>query len=162
MKKGYEAGNSFQVIYDDVNTINAFAEVSVDFSKELKFGGTVEFNVFDTTNEAEAWGLPTLKARAFANYNVKKWFAGSDLFFVGKRKDELVFNIPGVLINRSPEMIDVGNYVDLNLNAGYKFTDKLTAFAKVNNVLSSNYQKFTNFEVQGLQFFAGLTYKFDL
>ena len=76
--------------------------------------------------------------------------------------DELDFAIPGVLINRSPEIIDVGNYVDLNLNVGYKFTDRLTAFAKVNNVLNSNYQKYTNFQVQGLQFFAGLTYKFDL
>jgi len=72
-----------------------------------------------------------------------------------------MFNIPGVLINQSPQIVDVGNYVDLNLNGGYKFTDKLTAFAKVNNVFGSNYQKYTNFNVQGLQVFAGLTYKFD-
>ena len=160
--KGYEAGNSFQIIYDDVKTLYAFAEVSVDFSKQLKFGGNVAYNNFSTTNEAEPWGLPNLKATAFANYNVNNWFAGADLFFVGQRKDELVFDIPGVLINRSSELLDVGNYVDLNLNAGYKFTDRLTAFAKVNNVLGSNYQKYTNFQVQGLQFFAGLTYKFDL
>ena len=160
--KGYEAGNSFQVVYDDVKTLHAFAEVSVDFSKQLKFGGNVSYNSFSNTNEVEAWGLPTLKASAFANYNVKKWFAGANIYFVGERKDELVFNIPGVLINRSPELLDVGNYIDLNLNAGYKFTDRLTAFAKVNNVLSSDYDKYTNFRVQGLQFFAGLTYKFDL
>jgi hypothetical protein len=160
VEKGYEAGNSFQVVYDDVTIINALAEVSVDFSKELKFGGTVEFNIFDMTNEAEAWGLPTLKATAFANYNVKKWFAGANLYFVGDRKDELIYTVQNVPISVTD--LDVGNYVDFNLNAGYKFTDKLTAFAKVNNVLSSNYQKYTNFEVQGLQLFAGLTYKFDL
>jgi len=162
VEKGYEAGNSFQVLYDDVKTLYAFAEVSVDFSKQLKFGGNVAYNNYSTTNEAEPWGLPNLKATAFANYNIDKWFAGADLFFVGQRIDELDFAIPGVFINRSPELIDVGNYVDLNLNAGYKFTDRLTAFAKINNVLNSNYQKYTNFEVQGLQFFAGLTYKFDL
>ncbi len=160
--KGYEAGNSFQVVYDDVKTMYAFAEVSVDFSKQLNFGGNIEYNNYSTTNEVEPWGLPNLKATAFANYNVNEWFAGANLYFVGQRMDELYFSIPGVLINRSPELIDVGNYVDLNLNAGYKFTDRLTAFVKVNNVLSSNYQKYTNFEVQGLQFFAGLTYKFDL
>ncbi len=160
--KGYEAGNSFQIIYDDVKTLYAFAEVSVDFSKQLKFGGNVSYNNFSTTNEVEPWGLPNLKASAFANYNNNKWFAGANLFFVGQRMDELDFAIPGVLINRAPELIDVGNYVDLNLNAGYKFTDRLTAFAKVNNALGSNYQKYTNFTVQGLQFFAGLTYKFDL
>ncbi len=123
--KGFEAGNSFQVVYDEVSTLYAFAEVSVDFSKQLKFGGNVTYNNYTTTNEAAPWGLPNLSATAFANYNVSKWFAGADLFFVGQRNDELEFNIPGILINRSPELLDVGNYVDLNLNAGYKFTDRL-------------------------------------
>ena len=159
VQKGYEAGNSFQVVYDDVTTINALAEVSVDFSKELKFGGTVEFNIFDMSNEAESWGLPTLKATAFANYNVKNWFAGANLYFVGDRKDELIYTNQNIPISMT--LLDVGNYLDFNLNAGYKFTDKLTVFAKANNVLSSNYQKYTNFEVQGLQVFAGLTFKFD-
>lgn len=162
VERGYEAGNSFQVIYDEVSTLYGFAEVSVDFSKTLKFGGNVAYNKYTLTNEIEAWGLPELKATAFANYNESKWFAGADLYFVGQRMDELDYAIPGVLINQSPELIDVGNYVDLNLNAGYKFTDKLTAFGKVNNVFGSNYEKFTNFKVQGLQIFAGITYKFDL
>ena len=156
--KGYEAANSFQVIYDEVSTLFGFAEVSVDFSKTLKFGGNVEYNNFSTTDEAEAWNLPTLKATAFANFNQDKWFAGANLFFIGERKDELTFSQN---ILRDPEIIDVGNYIDLNLNGGYKFTHKLTAFAKVNNVFGSNYQKYTNFNVQGLQVFAGLTYKFD-
>ena len=160
--KGFEAGNSFQVVYDEVSTLYAFAEVSVDFSKQLKFGGNITYNNYTTTNEAAPWGLPNLSATAFANYNVNKWFAGADLFFVGQRNDELLFDIPGVLPPANAPILDVGNYVDLNLNAGYKFTERLTAFAKVNNVFGSNYEKYTNFKVQGLQVFAGLTYKFDL
>ena len=159
--KGYEAANSFQVVYDDIKTMYAFAEVSVDFSKTLKFGGNVEFNSFSTTNQSEAWNLPELKATAFANYTNDKWFAGANLFFVGERRDEVTFLVPNVITQEDPIAIDNGNYMDLNLNGGYKFTDRLTAFAKVNNVFGSNYQKYTNFEVQGLQFFAGLTYKFD-
>jgi outer membrane cobalamin receptor len=156
--KGYEAGNSFQVLYDNIATIGGFAEVSVDFSKELKFGGNIEINNYSTDTQAEVWNLPELKASAFANYNQDKWFAGANLFFAGERKDELTFT--DILI--PTEAITIGNYVDLNLNGGYKFTDKLTAFAKVNNVFSSSYQKYAGFKVQGLQFFAGLTYKFDL
>ena len=159
--KGYEAANSFQTIYDDVNTIYALAEVSVDFSKTLKFGGNVGYYMYEMENEAEPWNLPNLKAAAFAKYTNDQWFAGANLFFVGERKDELSFNIPNVLINRAPELIDLGNYLDLNLNGGYKFTNRFTTFVKVNNVLSSNYQKYTNFTVQGLQVLAGLTYKFD-
>ncbi len=158
--KGYEAGNSFQVLYDDIKTIGGFAEVSVDFSKELKFGGNIEINSYSIDNQAEAWNLPTLKASAFANYNQDKWFAGANLFFVGERKDELTFQTP--VLTTIDEVLTLGNYVDLNLNGGYKFTDKLTAFIKVNNMFSSSYQKYANFKVQGLQVFGGLTYKFDL
>lgn len=161
VSKGYEAANSFYVVYDDITTLYGFAEVSVDFSKTLKFGGNVEYSNFSTTNEAEAWNLPTLKATGFANYTNDKWFAGANLFFIGERKDELTFMVPNILNQPEAKVIDNGNYVDLNLNGGYKFTDKLTAFAKVNNVFGSNYQKYTNFNVQGLQVFAGLTYKFD-
>lgn len=156
--KGYEVGNSFQIVYDNSTTLGGVAEVNVDFSKELKFGGNIEINTYNLENQTEAWNLPELKATAFANYNHNKWFAGANLFFVGERKDELTFT--DLLIPK--ETITLGNYVDLNLNGGYKFTDKLTAFAKVNNVFNSSYQKYTNFKVQGLQFFAGLTYKFDL
>ncbi len=159
--KGFEAANSFQVVYDNIKTMYAFAEVNVDFSKTLKFGGNVEFNSFSTINQEEAWNLPELRATAFANYTNDNWFAVANLFFVGERKDELTFLVPGLITQPESIAITNGNYVDLNLNGGYKFTDRLTAFAKVNNVFGSNYQKYTNFEVQGLQFFAGLTYKFD-
>jgi hypothetical protein len=157
VNKGYEAGNSFQIVYDDINTITAFAEVSVDFSNELKFGGTIEYNNYSGDKEIETWNLPNLKVSGFANYSKEKWFGGAHLFLVGERNDELTFTDTDI----QSISITLGNYVDLNLNGGYKFTDKLTAFAKVNNVLSSSYQKYANFKVQGLQVLGGLTYKFD-
>ena len=75
---------------------------------------------------------------------------------MGQRFDELVFT------DNTVSKLKLGNYIDLNFNAGYKFTDQLNVFARVNNVLNSRYQKFANYNVQGLQFLAGLTYKFDL
>jgi len=158
--KGYEVGNSFQILYDNIKTLGGFAEVSVDFSAALKFGGNIEINSYSLDNQAEAWNLPELKASVFANYNQDKWFVGANLFFVGERKDELTFQTP--VLTTIDEILTLGNYVDLNLNTGYKFTDKLTAFIKVNNMFSSSYQKYANFKVQGLQVFGGLTYKFDL
>jgi len=157
--QGYEAGNSFDVVYDTINTINAFAEVTIDLSKQLKLGGNLEFNQYDTKVEAEAWNLPALKISGFADYNNENWFAGANIFYVGSRKDEVVvLSVPNNTVNA----VTLGDYIDLNFNGGYKFSEKLTVFAKVNNVLSSDYQKYTNFYVQGLQVFGGLTYKFDL
>ena len=155
--QGYEAGNSFQIVYDDVKTIGGFAEININLSTELNFGGNIAYNIYTLTNEEEAWNLPSLKASGFAKYSQDKWFAGANLFFVGERKDEFTSEV----INATNTILTLGNYVDLNLNAGYKFSGKLTAFAKVNNVFSSNYQKFANYEVQGLQVVGGITFKFD-
>jgi outer membrane receptor protein involved in Fe transport len=49
----------------------------------------------------------------------------------------------------------------VNLNGGYHFNDKFSAFLRLNNVLNTAYQRFANFNTQGFQALAGITYKFD-
>ena len=153
--KGYEAANSFQVVYDDVNTIYFNAEIIFDLFKEFKFGGNIDFNSYSLKNEEHAWNLPLLKATLLAKYTRKKWSAGADLFFSSDRKDELSI-IPDTNIR-----ITNSAYFDINLNGVYNINDKFDVFVNVNNILSSNYQVYTNFKVQGLQLFAGVKYKFD-
>lgn len=152
----YQVGNSFNVVYDKVTTLSLFAELDIYFSKEFRFGGNVEYNNINTDTQEKAWYTPTLQASAFANYNAKKWYVGADLYFVGEQFD-LIQNfgeINGVITSIDP-------YVDLNFNGGYVFTDRLTAFGKVNNVLGINYDKYINYKVQGIQVLAGIIYKFD-
>ena len=54
------------------------------------------------------------------------------------------------------------SYIDLNINGGYIFSDRLSAFAKINNALGKKYFSYTNYQVQTMQILAGITYKFDL
>jgi len=153
--KGYKAGNSFQVVYDDVNTIHFNGEIIFDLFKEFKFGGNIDFNSYSLKNEEHAWNLPLMKATLLAKYTRKKWSAGADLFFSSDRKDDLSI-IPDTSIR-----ITNAAYFDINLNGVYNINDKFDVFVNVNNILSSNYQVYTNFKVQGLQVFAGVKYKFD-
>jgi len=157
--ENYQYANSFNVVYDDVQTLGIFGEIAIDFSKELRFGGNATFNTYTTDVQEEASNLPTIEVSAFANYNIDKWFAGANLFFVGERKDQYIDTTGIILV-----VDDITNksYVDLNLNFGYNFTNRLTAFANANNVLGTTYQQYTNFNVQGIQFLAGIKYKFDL
>lgn len=157
VEKGYEAGNSFDIVYDNVSTLHASAELIVDFTKEIKFGGNVAYNSYSLDNEAHAWNLPNLKSTLIASYTKSKWSAGADLFFVSDRKDEII-----VLPTFSSNRITNAAYFDVNLNGMYNFNDKLAAFINLNNILSSNYQEYTNFKVQGFQFFGGMKFKFDL
>jgi hypothetical protein len=154
--EGYQAANSFQVVYDDVNTINFHAELIFDLFKEFQFGGNVDFNSYSLDNEEHAWNLPLVTAALLAKYKRKSWSAGADLFFSTDRKDELA------IIPSTTERITNSAYLDLNLNGQYHINDKFDVFVNLNNILNQNYQEFTNFRVQGFQVFAGVKYKFDL
>lgn len=156
VQKGYEAGNSFQVIYDDVSTIHVSGELIVDLFNTFKFGGEIEFNSYNLSIEEEAWNLPLVKATLVARYTRKKWSAGANLFFVSDRKDELMV-IPSATTTR----ITNSAYFDINLDALYNINDKFSVFLNLNNLLSDNYQRYTNFKVQGFQVLAGVKYKFN-
>ena len=156
VEEGYEAGNSFQVIYDEVSTIHAFGEIIVDIFKSFKFGGNIEFNSFSLANEEEAWNLPMLKSTLIARYTRKKWNANANLFFVTDRKDELT-----ILPIATTDLITNSAYFDINLDAVYNINDKVSVFLNLNNLLNSNYEQYTNFKVQGFQIIGGLKYKFN-
>ncbi len=155
---GYEYGNSFSVIYDDVKTLSFFGEVNYEISRELNVGANLQIDDFSTTKLAEAWNLPTLRTGAFGKFRTKKWYATANLFYVNTRNDVAFSNIFPSNANGSTE---IDAFVDLNLNGGYHFSDKFSAFVKLNNVLNSDYQQFIDFTVQGFQVLGGFTYKFD-
>ena len=155
----YQYANSFNVVYDNVNTLGFFGELAFDFSKEIRFGGNASLDTYSLEVQEEAWNLPNLKASVFANYDSKKILIGANLFFVGERKDEYINNLLFVPVK---EGITNKSYVDLNVNLGYRFTDRLSAFINGNNLFGTNYQRFTNYKVQGIQVLGGIKYKFDL
>lgn len=159
VEKSYEAGNSFNVVYDDVKTLSVFSEITIDASDEFDFSATLTYSNFTTNTQFQAWNLPTIKATISANYQNKNWFAGAKLFY---RDKTYGFVIPYGFLPENGTVIQNQSYMDLNLNGGYIFSNRLTAFAKINNALGEKYYTFVNYQVQSLQILAGITYKFDL
>jgi hypothetical protein len=159
VENAYEAGNSFNVVYDNIKTLSIFGEITIDASDEFDFGASLNYSNFTTENELEAWNLPTIIATISADYQNKNWFAGAKLFYNGETKD---LGIPFNAESSNYAPIVNESYIDLNLNGGYIFSDRLTAFTKINNALGEKYFTFLNYQVQPLQILAGITYKFDL
>jgi hypothetical protein len=155
---GYEYGNSFSVVYDDVKTLSFSGEVTFDVSRNLVVGANGEFNSYTLTNQAEAWNLPTMNTEIFANYKTAKWYAGVNIFTVSERKD---VTYGGIYPSALSGIQTLKSFIDININGGYHFNDKFTAFVKMNNVTNSEYQQFSNFNVQGFQVLGGISYKFD-
>ena len=156
--KGYEYGNSFNIVYDDVKTTTISTELEYSYSKNLSFGFLGSYNIYSLDTATESWNLPSMEASISSDYKMNKWFAGANIFYVSERKDALYAgqfptNISGV------DTVD--SFVDVNLNGGYHFNDKFSAFLKFNNLLNTDYQRFANYNTQGFQVLGGITYKFD-
>ena len=154
-------GNSFTLIYDDVETLGVFGELNFDVNSNFKLKLNGQFNSFTTEGQEEAWNLPQLSASVFGDYQITdQWFAGINFFFVGERQD-LDFTSDPTDILALPQTVNLESYFDANAHVGYRLNDRLSAFGRVNNILNSNYEKWQNYQVQGLQGMLGATYKFD-
>ncbi|MBD3891849.1 TonB-dependent receptor [Olleya marilimosa] len=155
----YTYGNSFGLVYDDVSTFSVAGELNVDINRNFTLGIKGEYFSYDVTNQMEAWNLPDLTASVFLDYQITdQWFAGANLFYVGERKDQ--FNIPN-LISPNTGIVTLDSYFDANAHVGYHINDRFSVFAKANNIVGEEYTKWQNTPVQGIQFLAGATYKFD-
>lgn len=154
----YFYGNSFGVVYDDVNTLNLFGELNADVNRNFTLGIKAEYFQYDSDLE-EAWNLPDFKGSLFMDYQIDKhWFMGANLFYIGERKGES--NIVDGL-NMITNQVTLDSYFDANTHLGYKINEQFSVYAKANNIANQDYQRYLNFPVQSIQFLAGATYKFD-
>lgn len=159
-ENGYTYGNSFNVLYDDVNTLSVAGEINVDITSNFKFGAKAEYFNYNTDTQEEAWNLPNLEASIFADYQItENWFAGANIFFIGERKDNITF-APGTIMAMD-QVVTLDSFIDVNAHVGYRFNNRLSVFAKANNIANQDYQRWVNFPVQQFQIMGGATYKFD-
>lgn len=158
---GYTFGNSFEVVYDNVKTASLFGELKADFTKNISFGINGTFSSFSMSDQKEAWNLPALQLASTLDVNItSKWYAGTSLFFVGERKD-IITQATVILPFPDDKLVTLKSYLDLNAHLGYKHNERLTFFLKGNNLANQEYQRWANFQVQGLQILGGASYKFD-
>lgn len=151
--ESYQYGNSFGIVYDDIKTYGVAGEINVDVNRNFKLGIKAEYFNYSTDDEAEAWNLPDIKGSLFLDYQItQQWFAGANLFYIGERN---AFN------GTTSETVILDSYFDANAHVGYNINDKISVFAKANNMVGENYEKWINFPVQGVQILGGATFKFD-
>jgi hypothetical protein len=158
--ENYAFGNSMCVVYDDMKTVSFYGELKADISNDVSVGIDGTFSSYTTDVQSEAWNLPTVKLNAKVDFNItKKWYAGANVFYVGERKDQQLNTNVVYVVPPSPITLD--SYFDLNAHLGFKYSDRLTAFLKANNIANQAYQKWMNYPVQGFQVVLGANYKFD-
>lgn len=159
--EAYEYGNSFGLVYDDVNTLSVFGEIKVEVNDSFALGVNAEYFSYSMTNEPEAWNLPDLKATLFTNFDVtEEIYAGASIFYVGERSILFTGDV-GIFGNGMVEFRTLDSFIDANVHVGYRVNDRLSIFAKGSNLVGENYERWQHYPVQGIQGLIGATYKFD-
>lgn len=157
----FSFGNSFQTIYDDVKTLSIYGEVKADLNQDFSAGVNGTLFSYSTDGE-EAWNLPAYTFGATLDVNITpKWFAGTNIFFTGERKDQLITPSELVADTFDYSTISLKSYLDANAHVGYKHNERLTGFLKLNNISNQKYERWFNFPAQGFQIILGANYKFD-
>lgn len=152
---GYQAGNSFYALYDNVGTFGLFGELNAELTDDFNVGASLQINSYTMETASEAWNLPPFNAVIHATYAFEKWTAKAELFSKGARKDIQIDN------NGAETPIDLDAYVDLNLSTNYHINSKWTAFLDLSNMLNNNYEVYNHYQVQGFQIMLGASYYFD-
>ncbi len=159
--EAFDFGNSFSLIYDDVNTLSIFGELKVEVTDIFSLGVSGEYFSYSMTNEPEAWNLPDFKATVFSNFDItEKIYGGVALFYVGERNVLFTGDV-GIFGDGMVTFRTLDSFFDANVHAGYRVNDRLSIFVKGSNLLGENYEKWQNYPVQGIQGLLGATYKFD-
>lgn len=160
---GYANGNSMNIVYDDIKTVSFFGELKGDFTKNISFGINGTINSYTMNFEEKSWNLPAIKLNATLDFQLtEKWFAGSTIFYVSERFDRQIdkSSIAAVIVDPNFYNKTLDSYFDVNANICYKYSNKLTAFLRTNNIANQQYQKWLNYPIQGFQVVLGGNYKF--
>lgn len=149
-----ELENHFTVVYDKVEEIKFRGEVWYSPYTFLDFYLKGQYSQFSLATEAKPWHVPSTTISFITRYNFKeKIFASFDIINVGKRYAKDVHN-------SVEEQIELKSIWDLNLKLEYKYSEVLSGFLDVHNILSQDYYIWNQYPSQKINFLAGISYKF--
>lgn len=168
----YSNPNKFDVIYDfgNMKLLGLEGEISVQVSDELKWTGKVNMEDYKPAVEKESYFKPQLRVSSNFSYSFNKKLTLSANVAIqddSKAKVYLANPVSGGNTTYPPvpdytieKVVNLKGFVDLGIGADYKINNKFSVFAKANNLLNTNYSKYLNYRVNGINIFGGLSYSF--
>jgi hypothetical protein len=160
----FSTENRFNVIYDDIGTFSMLGELTYANSEKWEAFTSVEILSYSTDAEAEAWHLPSHRIAIGGKYNLfDKFSAGMTLTWIGARQVKSFLPVPPdfeALPEGDFAAIELDPYLDLSLQAEYRYTSRISAFIDVHNVAAARYNIYYRFPAQRAFVMGGARYLF--
>ncbi len=146
-------GFYFDAVYDSLMNIPG-AQVEVNYRKgeSIRAGATLNFNVFNPSTVERYFHASPIRLDVYGSYVWEKK--------LNLRGELNVFGPAPVAIDSLGDAILRSPFVNIGLHADYRITDQFSVFASVNNLLSTQFQRWYNYFERPIDFNAGLTVTF--
>jgi outer membrane cobalamin receptor len=113
--------------------------------------------------QLKPWQLPALELGVKGTYNLgDKIILGLDVFYVGTRYARVSqfdkFSGTGVDFKIAERKLN--GFIDASINAEYRYTKKLAAFIRLNNLAAQQYQIWNNYPSQRINGLLGVNFSF--
>lgn len=164
--------NKFDVVYDygEMKLLGLEGEISVQVSDNLKWTGKLNIEDYKPSVEQKSYFKPQLRVSSNFLLNINKKLAfNADVAVQDDSKAKVYLanpiavgstTYPAIPDYTIEKVVNLKGFVDLGIGATYKINNKFSAFAKVNNLLNTNYSKYLYYQVNGISIFGGLSYSF--
>jgi len=164
--------NKFDVVYDygEMKLLGLEGEISVQVSDNLKWTGKLNIDDYKPSVEQKSYFKPQLRVSSNFLLNInKKLTFNADVAVQDDSKAKVYLanpiavgstTYPAIPDYTIEKVVNLKGFVDLGIGATYRINNKFSAFAKVNNLLNTNYSKYLYYQVNGISIFGGLSYSF--
>ena len=152
--------SKFDLVYDSttINVVNVHAEALYSASEKVRVGFKADYNHYGVKSLAQAYGRPAFLGTLYATYNIfDKLLLGATFYYYSPNYGASY--IDGGLL-RTAISRRTNSVIDLSLRADYRLTPKFSIFALGNNLTNRHYQRYLNYQSQGINVIGGLTYSF--
>ncbi len=145
----------FDVVYDDGSLLRMGGEVSIHPSENLGFILKGHYYQYTLDSLDYAWHMPIWDLSFSTRYAFReKITLQADLYLIGSQF------VPSEDLSKFGPAQELNGLIDINLSGEYRINQNISAFARVNNIISDHYYTWHNYPMQGLNFLLGVNWSF--
>ena len=140
------------VVFDDANALYFNANIDFKINDQVKVGGIVNQNFYDTEVITEVYNLPEYEYQAYANVNF--WDQKINWMTALVLTDQITY------LNSNLEPTEGNTQLDLSTEIQFYPTSKFGLWIRANNILDREYLRYGNYPQSGRNLLGGLIVKF--
>jgi hypothetical protein len=147
--------NAFTTIFRQVNIVKFSGAFNYSFSEKFRIGVLGNFYNYSVNREDAAWQMPDVDAKVNLKMNIKnKIYPHLDFVAMGSQQQRTG------LTEATKSISKIDAFYDLSAGIDFKFKKKISLFVQANNIMSTRYQRWYNYQVLGFNLIGGLTMLF--